>query len=511
MALHEGVNVIVGDNETGKTTLLEAINLALRGQLNRRPILYELHPLLVNMEAVSEFINSYRTGKPKPPPSVMIEVYFREHKDIAEFRGSNNSSNTDSLGVSLSIMLDESFQYDFQKYVADPSEIRTIPIEYYKVVWETFSGRPLRTGFMPVKTVLIDPTAISNSHSANKYVLEIVRDYLTKLQSVDLALAYRSMRDKFQNDERIGKINEELASKQGIASDKTLSVALDTTTRASWETGVIPHLDTIPLTLVGKGEQNTVKIKLAIEAAGGCDVLLMEEPENHLSHTNLGRLVSHLSDQCQGKQLIISTHSSFVLNKLGINRVMMFNGLSTLTLEELSHETQLFFQRLPGHDTLRLILAKRSILVEGPSDELIVQKGFLQTHGCLPLEKGVEVISVGTSFKRFLEIARHLNLDVSVVRDNDGDPHGKRRAFDEYRTDDNIKVFIDDDANAKTLEPQLINSNGLKRLNKMLEKNFDTEIELEKYMSRNKTDCALKLFTYDGELLIPEYICAAIR
>jgi len=29
----------------------------------------------------------------------------------------------------------------------------------------------------------------------------------------------------------------------------------------------MPHLDDIPLTLVGKGEQNAVKVKLAMEAS----------------------------------------------------------------------------------------------------------------------------------------------------------------------------------------------------------------------------------------------------
>jgi putative ATP-dependent endonuclease of OLD family len=352
---------------------------------------------------------------------------------------------------------------------------------------------------------------ISNSYAANKYVLEIVRDYLNKTQSVDLALAYRRMRDEFESDPRIESINAELASKQGIVSNKVLSVAMDTTTRASWETGVLPHLDSIPLTLVGKGEQNSVKIKLAIEAAESCDLLLIEEPENHLSHTNLGQLVSHLATRCEGKQLIVSTHSSFVLNKLGIDRVMMFNGRNAITLDDLPKATKSFFERLPGHDTLRLILAKRSILVEGPSDELIVQKGYLQKHGRLPLEDGVEVISVGISFKRFLDIARQLQLDVSVIRDNDGEPDRIRALFEEYEATETIQICIDPDEKVHTLEPQLIKANGLDKLNAMLGTSFVTEAELREFMKSNKTDCALALFGHSDELGIPEYIRDAIR
>jgi len=40
----------------------------------------------------------------------------------------------------------------------------------------------------------------------------------------------------------------------------------------------------------GKGEQNAVKIKLAIAAAQECLLFLIEEPQNHLSHSNLNNV-----------------------------------------------------------------------------------------------------------------------------------------------------------------------------------------------------------------------------
>ena len=41
--------------------------------------------------------------------------------------------------------------------------------------------------------------------------------------------------------------------------------------------------------------------------------------------------------------------------------------------------------------------------------------------GRLPIEDGVEVISVGVSFYVFLEIADCINTKIAVVTDNDGD------------------------------------------------------------------------------------------
>ncbi len=507
------MNIIVGDNESGKSTLLEAINLALKCQLNRRPAAYELHPFLFNADAVDKFINAHKNGQPEAPPEILIELYFANDAAFADLKGINNSESLDQPGISLNICLDPDFSEQYQSYVADPTRLNTIPVEFYHIVWQSFAGHPMNPRALPIRSAMIDPSAISNTYAANKYVLEIVRDYLTKKQQVDLALTYRDMRDKFLSDDHVKEINKELADKSEIVSDKTLSVSMDTTTRASWETGVLPHLDDIPLTLVGKGEQNSVKIKLAMVASDDCTILLMEEPENHLTHANLNKLIKHIAGKSEGKQLIITTHSSFVLNKLGIENILMFNGETAITLDALPPPTKDYFKKLPGYDTLRLILSKRSILVEGPSDELVVQKADKQTHDKLPLENGVEVISVGAlAFKRFLDIAKLLKIDARVVTDNDGNPNAVAAKYAEYNEYGNIKICFDPDDTCQTLESQLLKVNGLEKLNSILGKSCQDDKSLLKHMGgNNKTETALKIFDTDETINIPSYIKNAIE
>ena len=195
-----------------------------------------------------------------------------------------------------------------------------------KIDWLDFAGSPVNTRKPPIRSALIDPSSISNTYAANKYVLEIARDFLSKEQKVELALSYRHLRDTFLDDPSVKSINTKLGQQTGAVTAKVLSIALDMTARAGWETAVLPHLDEIPLTLVGKGEQNAVKIKLAIAAEESCILFLIEEPENHLSHPNLNRLMKHIDEASDGKQLIVATHSSFVLNKLGVENILMFNG-----------------------------------------------------------------------------------------------------------------------------------------------------------------------------------------
>jgi len=218
-------------------------------------------------------------------------------------------------------------------------------------------------------------------------------------------------------------------------------------------------------------------------------------------------------DKCSGKQIIASTHSSFVLNKLGLEKLHLISEGGNFRLEHLPQDTLGYFKKLSGYDTLRLILSKRAIFVEGPSDELLLQKAYLLKHGKLPIKNGTDVINVrGLSFKRFLDIAKELKIDVTVVTDNDGDyKENVEEKYTSYQKYSNIKICSDKNDFAPTLESQIADCNKLDVLNSILEKLFKNEKKLIDYMENNKTECALKLFDTKEEFVIPKYIQDAVK
>ncbi|WP_208797414.1 ATP-dependent nuclease [Flavobacterium nitrogenifigens] len=278
-----------------------------------------------------------------------------------------------------------------------------------------------------------------------------------------------------------------------------------------------------------EGEQCIIKTKLALshKKAKEASIILLEEPENHLSHSNLNQLISDIKDGGENKQILVSTHSSFVSNKLGLENLIFLNNKKTIKLKDLSADTELFFEKLAGYDTLRLILCKKAILVEGDSDELVVQKAFMNENGgLLPIEKGIDVISVGTSFLRFLEIAEKLDKEVRVVTDNDGDVEALGEKYKDYlgeNAKENIKICFDTevdtgslkigtkDFNYNTLEPKFLKANGLNALNKLFGKSFTDVNEMHRHMRANKTDCALKIFDTARSIKFPGYILESIR
>jgi putative ATP-dependent endonuclease of the OLD family len=512
VTLNPNLNIIVGDNESGKSTLLEAIHLALTGQLNGRLIQTELHPHLFNAETVANYIADLIKKTSAAPPAILIELYFHDDAALSKLKGTNNTLGTDLPGVALSIEFNQEYAEEFKAYVEDPSLIRTLPIEYYVVKWRGFADNELLTSrSIPIKPAFIDASTIRNNAAASRYIVDIMRDSLSKGQKVDLALSYRMMKDEFLDNPKVKGVNEALAKKKGEISDKALSLSLDASSRATWEAGVMPHLDDVPLPLVGKGEQNAIKIKLAMESSADSHLILIEEAENHLSFSNLNELISHIAARRGSRQLIITTHSSFVLNKLGVEAVVLFNQGKSIRLNALTSGTQDYFMRLPGHDTLRLILARRAILVEGPSDELIVQAAYVKHHGKMPLEDGVDVISVNSlAFKRFLEIAVLLDRAVAVVTDNDGKVAALTAKYADYFGKPTISILYDADETFPTLEPQLLKANSREAIEKVLGKTFVSDDALLNFMKDNKADTAIKFFQTTEDWTVPGYIISAI-
>jgi hypothetical protein len=224
-------------------------------------------------------------------------------------------------------------------------------------------------------------------------------------------------------------------------------------------------------------------------------------------------LVRRIAARCQDKQVILTTHSSFVLNKLGLDNLILLSRTGSMRLTGLPADTLDYFKKLSGYDTLRVVLAKRIILVEGPSDELIVQRAYRDKHGgALPLEDNVDVINArGLSFKRFLDIASPLGIPAAVVTDNDERPLADIEAdYASYTSQGTITIHVGDSATGRTLEPQLLAANGRATLNHLLATSYATDTDLLSYMRQNKTTCALKLFESAESVTIPSYIANAV-
>lgn len=513
LSLNPDLNIIVGDNEAGKSTVLEAISLALTRKIGGRQIDHELSPFLFNKAAARAYFDAIREGAPAPPPRILIELYLCDETELQTLKGTNNSRKENLPGIKLEIEFDEEYGAEYAQLLKENHELNVVPVEYYKVGWYSFAHEAMTTRSLPIGLSNIDASSIRLQSGTDFYLQNIINGILDPKQKAALAIAYRKLREQFSSESAIKSINTDISRHKGAITEKDLSLEIDLSQKANWEASLVPHLDDLPFQQIGKGEQSALKIMLALERqASDSHVILIEEPENHLSFASMNKLISAIQEKCKGKQIIVATHSAYVLNKLGIEKLILLHANKTLSLAKLPVETQDYFKKLSGYDTLRLVLSHRAILVEGPSDELIVQKAFLMKHGKLPLSYGIDVINVrGLSFPRFLDIAKELNKTVTIVTDNDGDY--KKCITERYSSyqNKNVKICADQDEMARTLELQIVKVNDLAVLNHVLKTKFSNKEALGDFMVRNKTECALNIFEAQESIVIPTYIQDAIE
>ena len=278
------------------------------------------------------------------------------------------------------------------------------------------------------------------------------------------------------------------------------------------ETGINLEENNVPIENKGTGKQCFIKTELALNnAINEIDSVLIEEPETHLSYMNMLKLIEIIKGT-QNRQLFISTHSDLISTRLNLKKCILMNSLSDnpISLSGLTTETAKFFMKAPDNNMLQFVLSNKVILVEGDAEFILMEAMFKKTTGKEFADSGIGVIAVdGKCFKRYLEIAKLVNIKVAVITDNDYDYNSN--IVENYRDyiAENIMVFSDDNDTKNTFEVCVYNDNK-----EMLNKEFHNLIKNTPlgYMLANKTEAAFRILeAHANDLVVPLYIQKAIK
>lgn len=511
---NEHQNILVGNNSVGKSTILDAINLCVSGMHRGQPIRNSLSSYLFNQDNVTEYLKSCEEGKTQIGlPKISIEVFFDGKDDevgiLADFEG-DFSSVQPGQGVRIDIEFDEEYKEEYEELCKNPAQIKSLPIEYYKCTRQTFARNKVTNRIMPMHSLLVDTSSVANNRGiVDSYLNRMISDLLASDDRVTLASAFRQMKEDFSDNLSVKEVVDKY---KDFAQDFSLS--LDPSVSTNWESLLVAKIKDIPFHYIGKGEQCMTKTYMALQPRSErpC-ALLIEEPENHLSHAKLNIFLVQIGERNKNRQIIVTTHSSVVCNKLDLGNLILLGGTTPIYFNAIEESTRAFFTKLSGYDTLRVVLSNKAILVEGPCDDLIVQRAYKDKFGKLPIQDGIDIISVsGLSFKRYLTLVKGMSKQIAIITDNDGKSQKKHEWYDNDQTE-TIRFFISDDDNAKTLEPQIIaaNNDNLDKLCKIVDYNGECDaVVLAEFMQKNKTDSALSIFEAEDSITIPQYIQEAI-
>ncbi|MGQ4518868.1 ATP-dependent nuclease [Dermabacteraceae bacterium P13077] len=504
----QGTNIIVGGNEAGKSTLLEAMTLALTGRVNGIRAAEYLNPYWFNQSIVQDFFA-------KPPhershreaPEFRIDVYLDvESSELEKLRGVNNMARVDSVGLSIWAHPDPDYMQELDDYFQQDDCPEVLPVEYYMVEWLSFAGYPVMRRPKELGISMIDSRTIRSERGVDYYTRQILETRLDPKDRSRVSVDHRKLRATLGR-EVLRNLNEELAGENQSVPGAAVGIQIDQSRSASWEATLIPGIDNVPLSMAGQGNQAVAKTILAMgRNADTSSLIFIEEPENHLSHTRMRQLISYIETSAHDRQVFITTHSSYVLNRLGLDQVTLLSNGTTARFNALGKDTIHYFQKLSGFDTLRLILADQIVVVEGPSDEIVFNRFFTDRFHREPLDCGVDVMSInGVSFKRCFELAALLDRSLFAIRDNDGQPPERwQEKMGSYLQEGQRVLSVGDPNLGNTLEPQIESANDFKALQLVFPKAKVSPVA--SWMEKNKTDAALAIATSKYALNPPPYI-----
>lgn len=503
-----GTNIIVGGNEAGKSTLLEAMTLTLTGRANGVRAAEYLNPYWFNHTMVHDFFSKPPSERShRDAPTFRVDVYLDvESGELEKLRGVNNMARTDSVGLSICAHPDPEYTQELDDYFQQEDSPEVLPVEYYMVEWLDFAGHTVQRRPKELGISLIDSRTIRSERGVDYYTRQILETRLDPKDRSRVSVDHRKLRATLGR-EVLRDLNEELAVENQSIPGAVVGLQIDQSRSASWETTLIPDIDDVPLSMAGQGNQAVAKTILAMgRNAGTSNLVFIEEPENHLSHTRMRQLISYIEHSAEGRQVFITTHSSYVLNRLGLDQVTLLSNGTPARFNALKKDTIQYFQKLSGFDTLRMILADLIVVVEGPSDEMVFTRFFTDKFGREPLDCGVDVMSInGVSFKRCFELAALLERSLFAIRDNDNQPakHWQEK-MGSYLQEGKRILSIGDPVMGETLETQIERANTAESLRLVFPQAKDTPFAT--WMQKNKTDAALAIATAECSLNPPRYI-----
>ena len=240
----KNINIIIGENESGKSTILEAINICLN-QLYRN----------ADKSIIKELLNISNVNKFKENPSlenlpkIYIEIEFNLDKDSKNnflFYGMHNQDENEKYGIKYTCELNKEFEQEVFEFIKD----KKIPYEYYEMKWTTFQGASFNILKQPLNYLTIDNSITTQYNTYNYYNKSVFKSKYDGNRIVKVKNDFRINIEDIFSDLKLEKISD--TQQFGIDTKK---VILE---------NIIAILDNdVLLENKGKGIENLLKTQIA--------------------------------------------------------------------------------------------------------------------------------------------------------------------------------------------------------------------------------------------------------
>lgn len=500
---NEHMNILVGENEAGKSTILDAIKTVLNQQYRTadKSVLRDLF----NTQAVEAFESDPSV---KTLPRILIEVELvldPKTKNADYFYGEVYGALTkqdEKFGIRFECKYDELLGAGMEQSIIE----KKIPYEYYNLTWMTFANNPYQTLRRPLQFLVIDTTNNTITPSFNSYNKTLFVSRYDNATQAKVKNDFRTRLVEAFNSSNLPELGDN--RKFGVDTKKVVL-----------ETILSVYEGAIALENRGSGMESLIKTEIALEKANGLDVILMEEPENHLSFATLRKMLHEISDKQRSSQIIVATHNNMIASRLNLNNVLWITEDGVKSLSGVDKTVADFFVKADDNAFLQLLLSNKVFLVEGATEFLLLPHFYKQFTGKTIEEDGIIIISCnGISYNNYLKIAEETSKRIAVITDNDG-KESRINDANKFNDDHTLQhIYLGTTTNDWTWEVCLYNLNKA-ALDGMIEVQAGADYLFHKKdygqvlgkMLNDKVETAYKMILSKATFEVPQYIKDAIK
>lgn len=520
MKFKEGLNVIIGANNAGKTNLLHAINLL-------KDLNIEIDDFNKN-DILKKYMNDYK--KEAPTIEVEYEIFHEISEDdendesiikllpflgldrINEIRTEQGNKNEYLIVANIKIRyeLNKKYLKDYCNLVKDIDNfddyISCLEWMQKHYEWNVYNGiddsnidkksisEIFKIDFIEAERNTND-VYYETKNEINKYIKE--EENMKKVKGLAKTISGEMEETVKEILEKIYKVvNEDEKNEIGL-KDGNVSIKQGISYKPDISSGYkIDVEDTnlkyiVPLTHNGVGYNNLINIYMLLklpELRPGRDfrILCLEEPEAHLHPAmqyKLFKYIKKINDENKlNQQIFVTTHSSNITSVSGIENMYMidynrsFDEVVNMSLSNQlkdKNDSQKHIMKFLDVTKSDMLFAKKVIFVEGLAEKLILPK-FLEKEGYSYENEHISIIDIGGKhFKYFIDIYKDSNINKKIL----------------CITDKDFKVNCKDDlSKISNFVPQHISRLLIKKEKKAIKKKLILRKSLEIKKYRLKTD-----------------------
>jgi len=569
LLFNKGVNIIIGENNSGKTTIIDALRICLGYGKSDTNIYIQESDLHLNPSDPNE----YNT-------EIQFDLIFEIESEI-EKQCFNDFISQDSEHPELQTIqfhLKYTFEQNgrrrfFKRSVwGGDNEGQQIPYEALQEIFYTYLG-PLRDAVSGLKPYSYDNKTAQLFNKLTKY--RKGDDTINLSEEIKKSLAEK-LYDVFESDEHDwkyilsegkGKVNDHLEG-TGILK-KFPHIDMNYVGRKFSD--VVRGIEirrpiyTEPVDLRlqkyfeiyqnGLGENNLIFSSVVLgDLMNRCEdteleiynALLLEEPEAHLHPQYQNTFFEYLNTLTnRGLQIFITSHSPTITAKSDIDnvKVLQRQGSSVkafcfniLSEADYTNSNRKYLRKFLDTTKSQMFFANGTILVEGIAEAIllpILSRKFLKPRK-IDLEKnGVEIVNIGgVAFEHFAKLYNHddenkrLFSKCAIITDSD--PTADKAMSDRAVIAQGLKKnHLEVTLATNTFEHDLFETSDINRSimrtvyrsmhpnTQDLQGDFNVEVLMQKLKSnKDKAEFALQLndrLMREDSFDVPPYIKAAIE